>query len=128
MKEILSRTIILLICCLCVLFAVLQLQFQNFNKILESHINKYIKLSPKQSSNGCLYIEKISKKIGIKSCFKKSLSKRILLNLAGYQTKMFIGVSSENTFSSHSWLHSDGINTYEKPDKNMKVIKIFNNG
>ena len=128
MKEILSRTIILLICCLCIFYAVSQLRFQRFNKILESDINKLMRLSRKQSSNGCLYIEKISKKIGIQSCFKKSLSKRIFLNLAGYQTKIFIGVSSENTFSSHSWLHSDGINTYEKPDKKMKVIKIFTNG
>ena len=96
MKEIISRTIILLICCLCILYAVSQLYFQSFNKILESDIYKLIRLSHKQSSNGCLYIEKISKKIGIQSCFKKSLSKRIFLNLAGYQTKIFIGVSSEN--------------------------------
>ena len=102
MKEILSRPFIFLICFLCVLYAVSKLYFQNFNKILESNINKTISLSCEQSSNGCLFIEKISKKVGIKSCFKKSLSKRIFLNLAGYPTKMFIGVSSENTFSSHS--------------------------
>ena len=98
--------------------------FLSFNNLI-----KPIKLgnsswTESDMSNFCRYVEKISKIIGVKSCFIKSITKRNFLLDKGYKCEMYIGVTLKDKFKSHSWLISKEINCFESPDKNMRILKV----
>ena len=98
--------------------------FLNFNHLIKPVKLKKSSWTKSDMSKFCRFVEKLSKIIGIKSCFIKSVTKRNFLLNKGYKCEMYIGVTLKDKFKSHSWLVSEEINCFESPDKNMKVLKV----
>ena len=98
--------------------------FLNFNHLIKPVKLKKSSWTKSDMSKFCRFVEKLSKIIGIKSCFIKSVTKRNFLLDKGYKCEMYIGVTLKDKFKSHSWLVSEEINCFESPDKNMKVLKV----
>jgi len=103
-------------------------KISSFKRITKFKNNLFINknFSKDQISKGCFYIEKIANLLRIKKCLVKSIAKRNLINFFGHRSNLFIGVSfKENSFKSHSWLVSDGINCSENSVDDMKIIKTL---
>lgn len=98
--------------------------FKDFNSIIESKELGSQKWTYSEMQNFCKYVEYFAKKLGIKSCFIKSVCKRNFLKRNGFDCKLFIGVELKNTLKSHSWIVSDGLNCYEQPDNKLKIIRV----
>lgn len=96
-----------------------------FKDLTASSDIKHSNWSASDVSKFCRYVEKISNFLGIKSCFKKSLTKRKFLKNKGFDCKLCIGISNESVFKSHCWLICDDINCYEEPEKDLKIIRII---
>ncbi|MAK16581.1 MAG: hypothetical protein CMQ70_01260 [Gammaproteobacteria bacterium] len=98
--------------------------FLNFNHLIKPVKLKKSSWTKSDMRKFCRFVEKLSKIIGVKSCFIKSVTKRNFLLNKGYKCEMYIGVTLKDKFKSHSWLVSEEINCFESPDKNMKVLKV----
>lgn len=83
------------------------------------------KLPPKKISRGCHMIERFSSIFGIKKCIIKTIAKRNFMKNYGFTSIVYIAVSKEDKFRSHSWVSAEGIKCYEAPNKRMKIIRII---
>ncbi len=97
---------------------------KNFSSIIEPKKLGSSKWTTDEIQKFCKCVEYFSKKLGIKSCFVKSVCKRNFLKKKGFDCKLFIGVEIKDSFKSHSWIISEGLNCFEKPGMNLKIIQI----
>ena len=106
------------------LFTKLLFMSKNFNSIIDTKKLGFSKWTIDEMQKFCKYVEYFAKKLGIKSCFVKSVCKRNFLKKKGFDCKLYIGVEINNSFKSHSWIISEGLNCYEEPGSNQKIIQI----
>ena len=97
---------------------------QKFSSIIEPKGLGVRKWTKDEMQKFCKYVEYFAKKLGIKSCFVKSVCKRNFLKKKGFDCKLYIGVEIKDSFKSHSWIISEGLNCYEEPGSNQKIIQI----
>ena len=108
-----------------VIISLIKFKISNFKQLTSHQVLGLAKIKKKDASYGCRYIEKIYNFLNVRSCFIKSITKRYFLNSFGIKTKLYIGVSYENDFKSHSWVSAEEVNCFEKPDEKMRIIKIL---
>ena len=106
------------------LFTKLLFMNKNFNSIIEPKKLGFSKWTIDEMQKFCKHVEYFAKKLGIKSCFVKSVCKRNFLKKKGFDCKLYIGVELNDSFKSHSGVISEGLNCYEKPGSNHKIIQI----
>ena len=116
---------ILFTCIIIVITSLIKFKTSNFKKLTLHQVMGSASIKKKDASYGCRCIEKIYNFLNVRSCLIKSITKRDFLNSFGIKTKLYIGVSYDNNFKSHSWISAEEINCFEKPDAKMKIIKIL---
>lgn len=106
------------------LFTKLLFLNKNFSSIIEPKKLGFSKWTVDEIQKFCKCVEYLAKKLGIKSCFVKSVCKRNFLKKKGFDCRLFIGVEIKDSFKSHSWIISEGLNCYEEPGMKLKIIQI----
>ena len=72
-------------------------------------------------------IAKLSKILGINSCFTKCLAYKAALNLSGCKYKLYVGVKyKSNEFCSHCWIETNGLmNEGSENLTKFKIMKVY---
>ena len=121
----LEKTEIVLISTKYLLSALIKYQLFGFEDFIQFSKGKIIKKYPiNKIKQACSYQIKIADNIRVSSCLIRSVALKRMINSMGWDATIFIGVTNDKKFYSHSWV-STQFQDFFKPGIEMERIRTF---
>lgn len=126
LNKIITRFQIILIIFNRIIFYSFLFLFFDFKNIINATFSsRKIELKNIKIDRLINFINKLFRYLWIKSCFKKTLIIKDVLKKLGWSSKIVIGVSLNDKFSSHCWLNIPFYNAYTETKEIRDTYKII---